>query len=399
MPAPRPVLPGLMAILLFVLALLSGCSSDVSTGGGGAGTGGDSGGGGGGAKPALGLNDVTFLLPLPSSADPVLFRASDVATNGEVLLPQALVEQVLTIPDHPNAITVPYDTLQLVGVRFDLCDRAAAGPCPSSEDARFRLVFQPIQDGQAADVGFHVFYTVPKTEVPAIVASLRELAGLRSLPIDSPLQVSSALATDAAYKNKLRALLADACSASRVVRVTVMGQELMFASFRWIFHGIEKRGGSFQEIAIPGAQSSVQEVQLLGMVSYELTPAVDAPAGLAVAISQPAFAAANADERAAALDALAQADNPLLTVPNTIQCAACHVSTVVLAARADESGLDPNATDGHYTSAFNGSVEGGTSASEDVLLRGLGYRGTSVAISQRVVNETAQVLTEIAALP
>src|SRR5262245_517508 len=117
----------------------------------------------------LDMNDVTILAPLPpSNATPVLLRGTDFADDGTALVPRARFERLARPPDMkpfdtggPILSAQVYDRLQLVAVRFDLCDRQRPGECPQTEDARMRLVFQPIfADGVAQDAGFHAFYAI-----------------------------------------------------------------------------------------------------------------------------------------------------------------------------------------------------------------------------------------------
>jgi hypothetical protein len=67
----------------------------------------------------------------------------------------------------------------------------------------------------------------------------------------------------------------------------------------------------------------------------------------------------------------------------------------VLNARALATAIDPLTLPGRYTSKFDLSVAGGQSAATPRTIRALGYLGTQPMISQRVVNDTAQTLTEI----
>lgn len=370
-------------------------TSSSSSGAGGAGGAGGSGGSGGGQ--ALGLNDITWLTPLPAAPGAVLAQATDLASDGKPILSKALVTQVLTIPGSVNSLggANPYDRLHVVAARFDLCDRAEIGACKDADDARFRLVFQPIQGASFDDLGFHAFYSVPRAEVPKVVAALRELAALQAEPLTAPLHVSKGISAGGDYVTKLKALLRAHCSETTAVRVTVMGQDLTAAAFRWRFHGIEKTGGSFQEIPILAGGSTFEEVLLLDNTSYDATPKLDKPKGMSLALDEQGFAAASKSEQTLALDALAQTDNPLLNVPNTLSCASCHVATIVLAARAKASGIDPKTLPSRFETSFDTSVAAGESAENSVILRGLGYRGVAVAISQRVVSETAQALVEI----
>jgi hypothetical protein len=66
-----------------------------------------------------------------------------------------------------------------------------------------------------------------------------------------------------------------------------------------------------------------------------------------------------------------------------------------MSARAASAAIDPLALPGRYTSTFDLGTGGGQSAETPTTLRALGYLGKQPMISQRVVNDTAQTLTEI----
>ena len=158
-------------------------ASGSGTGGGPAGaTGAGGAAGDAGMFHPLDMNDATILAPLPASTTtPVLVRGIDLADDGTSFVPRALFDRLVGDADIGGQPILPsgsYERLHLIAVRFDLCDRHLPGPCPEAEDARLRLVFQPIADGPGAhDVGFHAFYAIRNDEIPGAVAALRDLAG------------------------------------------------------------------------------------------------------------------------------------------------------------------------------------------------------------------------------
>lgn len=141
----------------------------------------------------------------------------------------------------------------------------------------------------------------------------------------------------------------------------------------------------------------MQEATLLGNSTYDVTPPIDSPPGFLLAIDEVAFAAGSPAEQEVAIDALLAIDHPTKKVPNTVQCVACHVSTYLLAERLKTGGIDPTKLPNYFPTTFPTSVDASESATDGGILRGLGWRGDSLAISQRVANETAEVLQEIAA--
>jgi hypothetical protein len=389
---------------------MSGTGAAGATGGG-AGTG--AGGsvvpnpdGGANASSPLGMNDVTILVPLPPSmAAPVLLRGGDTADDGTVFVPRALYDGLVTDPVsgepvrtlvQPYELSKKYDRLHLVAVRFDLCDRHLPGACPTDEDARMRLVFQLVADGVGAeDVGIHAFYTIRNDEIGAAVKSLRELA-LMAPPQAGALRTSPALsaADPAPYAAKVRDFVKQHGGEARLVRLTMNAVNMNFAAATWELRGVERRGDVFVPIPIVGSTAISEQVTLQGNPSYEVRPRTDTPPGLEGAMRQSLFDAADAAGWRAYLAALATVDNPLSQTAETVPCAACHLSTVVLNARALSKAFDPLTLPGRYTSTFDLSIAAGKSAETPNTLRALGYLGTQPMITQRVVNETAQTLAE-----
>ena len=168
-----------------------------------------------------------------------------------------------------------------------------------------------------------------------------------------------------------------------------------FASITWELRGVERSGNAFVAIPIVGSTAISEDVLLSSEPGYDVRPNADTPSGLAGAIKKYMFDAADISRKRAFLAALAAVDNPLSHTAETVPCVACHVSTVVMNARALATGIDPLTLPGRYTSKFDLSVAGGQSATTLNTVRAFGYLGTQPLISQRVVNDTAQTLTEI----
>jgi hypothetical protein len=387
--------------------------SGGATGGGGAtpaGSGGDGSGGSGGAggqggapdggtSPGLEMNDVTILTPLPSSGDmPVLMFGSELADDGTALLPRALFDRLVTnsAGGSPVLGERTYAALQLIAVRFDLCDRHLPGECPVDEDARLRLVFQPVSSlrGEVQDVGFHAFFAIRTDEIADALAALRALAKLAP-PHLGPLVVSPALSADDSgpYAKGLRALVKRFGGEGRLVRLTMLAQPEISAQVRWTLRGIERHGSTLVDMTIVGSTVTTEEVALAG-VGFDVLPATDLPAGLMTAISATRFSEADQATKLQAMGAFAAVENPLTHTQETIPCVGCHVSTHLTYARAPSVAFDLASVPGRYTSSYDLSVSGGMSTMS-TSVRALGYLLKTPLISQRVVNETAQVLTEI----
>jgi hypothetical protein len=394
--------------LLTVALVLAACSPVPGPKDGGGGGGGGSGGAGGGDADAgstqpLGLNDITVLVPLPApDAGPVLLKATDLALDGTPLLDDALYQRVIKRPpnDMPDVFTALSD-FQVVAVRFDLCDRQLPWPCAEPDDARLRVVFQPILDGSARDIALHGFYEIPHDAVRGVVDALRRLAELQNERLTSGLKVSPALSREphGAYQAALKELVRTWANSAGLRRLTFFAQPDVFAQIRWVFRGLEGKPPNFLPITIAGVNTTQQDVILSGSVGgapgYDPQPFSDDPPGLGMAINATQFDGGTAAEKDSALAAMTSVNDPTEHTPTTVQCVACHVSTFLSAERASEIGKTTADLPNRYTSGFNLSVSGGQSETNQRFLRALGWIDKTPLINQRAVNETAQTLTEL----
>lgn len=333
----------------------------------------------------LGMNDVSFLLPLPAQTQTPVLATLD------GLVPAALFERLVVAPQD---IVDTFASFHLVAVRFDLCDRTRPGRCDDG-DGRLRLVFQPLVDvdGQtsAVDVALHAFYPIPAADLGPVVDELRRIATLRDTR--GPLDV----AVLGGATEPLRALVTRYAREASLLRLTVFAQHARSAAITWSFRGEQRdtTTGAFTAIVIPEVDAPEQRTILTGSdTTYWTMPVADAPRGFARAINATVFAGATTAERTTALEALAALEDPLAHAADTAQCVACHVTTFLTARRAEAAGIDPTAIRGRYTAPYDLAVRGAATTTNRSL-RAFGYLLTDPMISQRVVNDTAQVLVEI----
>lgn len=338
---------------------------------------------------ALGLNDVTWLLPLePSDAGSAFGAPIE-------LIPFASFDRLTTARP---VVRTELSRLRVVALRFDICDRAQPVPCDAAADGVFRLVLQPVfgTPHRVEDVAFHGFYAVPRAEVPQVVDELRALAALQDVPREASLRVNTAFSTNPEYRARLVALVSTYAKAARLHRMTLFGQETDVASLIWIFRGEERvDGGPLLSIEVPDIRLTQQEVTLFGGDSYLVSPVADAPLGFSRAMMESSFRAAPQDEQVTSVKSLVAVDNPALHTSNTVQCVSCHVTTTLLPGRAADAGVDVTALEAFYgTAPFDASLLG-TQATRTRTLRALGYVGEQPLTTTRVVNETVNVLREL----
>lgn len=336
---------------------------------------------------ALGLNDVTFLLPLTTFTTPL--------APVRALLDEAVFTDLVTAS---GDVVTNFADLVPVAIRVDLCDRIAPGPCPIDADASLRVVLQPmfpLADSPHVgfeDVAVHAFYPIPRADLPDVIERLRAMADIADIPFDTPLQVNPALLADphGAYRDALADLVADYAAPDRLIRLTAFAQFSLSAALLWLFRGVER--ASLDEplapVIIPGIQTVQQDVLALGRSSYDITPVVDSPEGLALTLAESAFTAATPERQRQGIAALAEIDNPAAHTSHTTQCANCHVTTQL----AHHRQAGPAAKIGPFEPRpFD------PNDAMDRSLRALGYVFTSPVVSQRAANETAAVATELEA--
>jgi hypothetical protein len=117
------------------------------------------------------------------------------------------------------------------------------------------------------------------------------------------------------------------------------------------------------------------------------------PKGIADAFDDARFAAATDARKRELLEILASVDNPNLNAPDTVSCITCHGATAVTQRRLESANADATSIAGRYTSTYDMSVGG--RLRERNVNRALGWLGRDAMISQRVVNDTAQLLVEL----
>jgi hypothetical protein len=338
----------------------------------------------------LGMNDVSMVL---STLQAGAFGRMDGIDGARDLVPRDLYHRVAT--SHRD-IAFNFSDFILFAIRFDLCDRAATGPCPEGVDGSLRLVFQPLVPiAAAADAGLHAFYTIPAAELGFVVNELRAIARLSSPSPLGPLR-GIGIGMVGELRQRLLGLVDRYARTDRLIRLSVMGQDVRSAEPRVVFRGVELRNGEMVDMTVGTLEATQQEAALTGSDStYDVAPLADQPAGLALALQASAFDAATPAEQRTALDALVATENPTLHTAATAQCVTCHTSTHLVARRALSAGIDISSLPSFFTTTRDTRILNGISAGSARSLHAFGWLGNSITISQRVANETAIVLDEI----
>lgn len=348
------------------------------------------------ALPALGLNDVSVLVPIPASPSaPGYMKPRSKGTRGE-LLPQAVYDQVPEFPVVSND-SLEYARMRVVGIRFDGCFMRKTG-C----EAQIRLVMQPISDtATALDSALHLFYRLTEEELAEVVHELRNLRALAPEQKDAPLDVSPVLVSqgmEGPYAAALRDLVLTHAGEQNLVRMTFFLRAPPKQE-EWFFGGFERdaASGTMTTMDIVGVGKSNQRVDhpvTPDGYTYELTPSPTKPEDLTLLLSTEKAKAASRADLEKALGAFARLENPQKHGADDLSCGGCHVTTVVTEHAKAQLGLDVSAQADAFKSTRDLTVVG-ESGKTTSSLRAFGYFGAKPMIARRLVHETAVVLDDL----
>ncbi len=341
----------------------------------------------------LGMNDISIVAP--TIEPPTSLKMTGIDGTRD-LVPRTLYAQLAT--SHGDIIN-DFEDFMVFGIRFDLCDRVATGPCPEGADGSLRVVFQPRLAQPfvvAADVGLHAFYTIPAAELGFVINELRAVARLNGTGTFVDLGLTESPSSTIEGVQRFHALLKTYVNPDRLIRLALMGQDARSSTPHVVFRGLELHDGQWTNTKVAGLDATQQDVVLTDTdPSYDVTPVADSPANFALTLTSGSFdAAAPADQRNA-LDALVATQNPLLHTSATVPCVACHTSTYLGVHRAQVAVVGLGTLPSRFQTTHDVRVLDGISATSPVSLHNFGWLGGDVAISQRVANETAMVLDEI----
>lgn len=343
----------------------------------------------------LGRHDVSVLFPLPAAGEDALWPASTPARGGALLPAEAFARigrsLVREVPDDQE-----YDALRVVALRVDPCFQTRlGGPC----QPQARLVFQTLGEEGTNDGAVHALYNLDDADFDGLVAGLRDLRRLApENGAERPLGVSPALAAqgvDGPYGAALRELIASRIGAANLARMTfVTRTDARQGSWAMGgFHLQAREATGFPApgpIKIPGASKTIQNVSNAGFFgfSYGVAPGFADPAGRP-GLDQGAIAGLPEATRAALRTWATTQLDPARVVPDTADCASCHLAGHVFGAlaAADPALARPDGAP---------RLVGGSDATGDNL-RTFGYFGRDPQVAARAANETAAVVAALAA--
>lgn len=345
----------------------------------------------------LDLNDVSWLEPLPAPSQRDALLSLESAGARGPLLPRDLYDALPElVPDVTNAAL--HGELRVVGIRVDPCFPTDAQN--SGCIKQLRLVAQPLTFTPLAstrDATLHLFYELSDgdwADVRATVNELKALSGRATVGL--PLDVHPVLRSQGPggpYATKLHALVTRLCGAQNLTRVAFM--RLLQEDVAWRFGAFDVESGALVPDPIPRlnalTEQGVQEFGNTAFRSGELQPGAVGDQ-LAVLLSEQEMRLTDDRTLQRALTSALRLENPHRSSPETADCGSCHVVSRALrnAKRQRQVDLSAHEDAFHVDARFNVTRVDGI-GDDPRALRAFGYFGDESALSQRTINESAEV--------
>ena len=338
-------------------------------------------------EAALGRHDVSILIPLPTSGD-LPWRATT-AGRGGALLPRTVFDKIGRSVFSAVDDAQEYDALRVVAVRVDPCFTTALG---SACQAQIRLVFQSLSVDRADgtnDGALHALYNLSADQFADVVSRLRALDADAN-DAYQPLGISPVLrkqGMSGAYAQALGALIAEYCGPTTLARMTFMTRTNSRQS-QWQFGGFHVKAfaatgfpaaGPIQIVGTTLTEQVIGNGGFGGGIRYSINPGVAEAAGRDGGDATTMQSLSATQRKALAAWAVKQ-EAPLLTVPDTTDCASCHI--------AGHTSRTLEALDAALVTLDRGPrlIAGAEAVGDN--LRAFGYFGSDPVISIRTANET-----------
>ncbi len=343
------------------------------------------------------INDVSFLYPV-SEGPSALLAPQDQGSLGPIL-PQEVYNQIpLLVVAIPKAEMLT--KIKVVSLRIDPC--FPGEPTPQKCERSVRLIWQPVEKSRrgmwiAHDAAFHSFYTLNDSEFFALVKELENLKNKYQIQTQGlPLWIHPGLAK-ADYREEFKLMLLNYIGEKNLTKITAMF--LRGAGNMWAFVSYAKTAsGKLEMQKIPRLdQATAQSFVNLALPEdhfrdSQIQPQPKGNDTFNLIMQDQANSLKDPKILWSEIESMVRIENPKLHNPDTMDCVSCHVAQPAkLWAFRKYPELKVQADLISYKNpAFNLNNEAKTS-DNTLLIRAFGYDQENPAISQRVINESAEV--------
>lgn len=344
------------------------------------------------------LNDVSWLMPLPAPSRHDALLGLDSAGARGPLLPRALYDALPGLIEQEDA-ALTFSKYRVVSLRVDPCFPASAtGGCLQ----QVRLVAQPllVENLQTTtdDGAIHLFYELAEadwSDVRATLATLRTLASGATdhRPLDvHPVMLAEGLGGP--YATALHAMVLRLCGQQTLKRVAFM--RLVQRDVAWRFGALNVENGALVADPIPRLSNQVLEqgVQEFGNTDFRSGQLQPEAVGdnFPVLLSESELRLTDQRTFDRAVTAALRIEHPARSNPKTMDCGSCHTASRSLRNATKERPVDLSAHEDRYVANPRFDLRRVDGAGDDPrAMRAFGYFGSKSALSQRTINETADV--------
>lgn len=351
----------------------------------------------------LDLNDVSFLFPLPAPG-----HEGDLLPLKDALLPHALYAGLPLLVEGADPAVLETE-LRVVSARVDPCFPGSTPPAAAVCLRQVRLVAQPVRTS-GPDAGFvettddatlHLFFTLDATAFATVKDGLQSLKARAGAETDhAPLDVHPVMKREGLsgpYARELKALLTTHCRPQALSRIAF--QSLAGGGGVWTFGAFDVVGGELKVDPIPRlgplTAQSVQDFGSPQFRSQQLLPTVSGD-DLDVLLSESQMRLTDERTLKRALTSALQKEHPARSSPKTVDCASCHVASRARSNAEAQRRVDTSAWPDAFTAHPRFDLRRVDGAANDPrAVRAFGYFGALSALSQRTINESAEVATAL----
>lgn len=356
------------------------------------------------ALAAWDLNDVTYLMPLPARVEDNSLLELETPSKGGPLLPPYWVEKIPVLSLKMDAKTTQ-NALRVMAVRIDPCFPL---PTPQSCQKQIRLVWQPIeknlrQQVQTIDAALHSFYVLSDLEFASLLKDLAAWKTKHSVTTHYlPLQVHPAWALEGDQSPALaefQTLITKYAGAANLTRITAM--ILRGNGDMWAFAGFEFQQGLFKMFPVPRLEGRTSQSFVNLAVPADhftgggMSPRPQGDDTLNAITDESQFLGAGLNETVLQeVRSAYRIENPLLYNPENTDCVSCHTARPAIQwalIHRHQLNVDRIWDSEIYKNAKYNLHNLTPEIWNTQNIRGLGYFRNNISISQRVINESAEV--------
>ena len=353
------------------------------------------------------LNDVSYLMPLPEKIGPDSLLSLKSSARGGALLAEAMIHRLPVLAPHLTREQTAA-SLRVIAVRIDPCFPL---PTPQSCQKQIRLVWQPLEldrrnQVKTTDAALHSFYVLTDAEFGTLLRDLEDWKKNYAVNTDYlPLQTHPAWAAEGDSSRALtdfNKIMTKVAGLENLSRVTVM--VLRGAGDMWAFAGFDMKEGQLEMFRIPRTDRMSQAFINLAVPADYFTGGgiLPQPSGadtLNVITNESEHLDSSSEETIRKeIKAAYRIENPKNHTPENMDCVSCHVAQPAIHWALNKQAhlkLDQL----WNSEIYQNPKYDLTNLSSDIwntqIIRGLGYFGRNMAISQRVINESAEVADQL----